>query len=242
MAPKKKTRNSKTKKDQDDVPRAPFTIPCQHCGEDIIVPKACKHGKKLINCQGTGCTTAHLEEHNATCAALSTLTASTRPRVQTESTGGRKTALHDVPEDIVARWDDGSPITETQIQRLRLHTMKEENERLASMRAATPTTMTPERLQAMAALTVQLNATIKTRGGKAVRYLEGIPFTEWFANMENGPSELADEWIEKLKEVVKAKKTVEEIGYDDEESEGDGEACHTPPDDNEGDSSFNNTK
>ncbi len=124
-------------------------------------------------------------------------------------------------------------MTASRIQRLSLNTTMEEHAPPAARRAETPATMTPEHRQAMGALTVQLNAALKIRGGKPVRYLNGIPFTEWWIQMETGPIELVDEWIGKLKDVVDKMKSVEGIGYDDEESEGDEEACHTPEDDNE---------
>ncbi|KAJ9617311.1 hypothetical protein H2200_001032 [Cladophialophora chaetospira] len=187
MPPKKKARNNKARKNQEEVPRPPTTVSCPKCSEDIIVPKTCKHGKKLLNCQGTGCTTAHLEEHNAHCTPPS------------------------------------APTFREQLQATR------------KLVGEANLAMTPERLHAMGALTVQLNAVIKSRGGKPVRYLDGVPFTEWFAKIERGPIANVNEWVAKLKDVVEQKKMVEDVGYDDEESDGDGDACATPEDENEED-------
>ena len=91
--------------------------------------------------------------------------------------------------------------------------------------------MTTTRLAAMGLLTCQLNAVITYRGGKPVRYVKGLPFTEWFSKLEKGPVLRVDEWTQNLKDVVEGKKTVEDIGYDDEESDADGEACPTPEND-----------
>ncbi|EXJ93841.1 hypothetical protein A1O1_02234 [Capronia coronata CBS 617.96] len=60
---------AKTKKSRAKASKPPTqkTIDCPDCGEAIIVPKKCKHGKNLIKCQGTGCSTAHITEHNKQC-------------------------------------------------------------------------------------------------------------------------------------------------------------------------------
>jgi hypothetical protein len=91
--------------------------------------------------------------------------------------------------------------------------------------------MTSVRLAAMGILTQQLNAIIKHRGGKPARYIEGLPFTEWFSKLEKGPILRVDEWTDNLKDVVEGRRTAGEIGYDDEESEAEGDACPTPEDD-----------
>jgi hypothetical protein len=44
--------------------KAPETTPCKKCGQDIIIPRTCRHGKKRLNCHGTGCISAHMDEHN----------------------------------------------------------------------------------------------------------------------------------------------------------------------------------
>ena len=161
MAPKKKSRNNKTKKQQEGTPRPLPTIPCQRCSEDIIVPKTCRHGKKLINCQGTGCTTAHIAEHDAHCPAA------VRPTLHF-------LAMHD--------------------------------------------------------LTLQVNALVKLRHGKAPRYVGGTPWTEWFGALERGSPAYVHMWTEELRGVVEGRKALEDIGYDDAESD-DGDGCPTPDED-----------
>ena len=125
--------------------------------------------------------------------------------------------------------DDPKIRQELKINRTEANMMiaQEVNERLRR-REESLSNMTAVRLAAMGQLTCQLNAVIKIRGGKPARYLEGHAFTEWFSKLEKGPILRVDEWIEKLKDVAEGRKTVEEIGYDDEESEADGDACPTP--------------
>ncbi|ETI24519.1 hypothetical protein G647_03888 [Cladophialophora carrionii CBS 160.54] len=225
MAPKRKARNNKAKKNQEENPRPPTTIPCLKCGEAITVPRACKHGKKLINCQGTGCTTAHIEEHNAHCIPA-TISAPKRPKAPRGLAPEERINLDDV--GIAPPALGGS-------YRSAIDAAYRENDRLAKRRAETLASMTPERLHAMGALTVQLNAAVKSRGGKPARYLEGVPFTEWFSKLEKGPYDNINEWTERLKAMVGGSKTAEEIGYDDEESENEEDACPTPQAEDEGD-------
>lgn len=52
--------------------KSPKTLTCQTCREAIEVPDQCQHGKKLANCQVTGCITAHITAHNDTCVFQST--------------------------------------------------------------------------------------------------------------------------------------------------------------------------
>ncbi|EHY54982.1 hypothetical protein HRR83_005760 [Exophiala dermatitidis] len=61
------SRRKKKAPQKDTSTPAPKTIACANCGDSIIVPKQCKHGKKLVNCQGTGCSTAHIMDHNKQC-------------------------------------------------------------------------------------------------------------------------------------------------------------------------------
>lgn len=60
--PHKKRKNQQTSK-----PKPQKTVACQACGEAIKVPDQCQHGKKLANCQGTNCITAHITDHNVVC-------------------------------------------------------------------------------------------------------------------------------------------------------------------------------
>ncbi|EXJ60632.1 hypothetical protein A1O7_04785 [Cladophialophora yegresii CBS 114405] len=231
MAPKKKIRNNKAKKSQEENPRPPTTITCPKCDEAIIVPRTCKHGKKLINCQGTGCTTTHIEEHNAHCIPI-TISAPKRPKAPSGPAPDHRSNLNDVE---IAASILGGPTDPVVAYWSAVRAAREENNRLAKRHAETLASMTPERLHAMGALTVQLNAAVKSRGGKPVRYLEGAPFTEWFSKLESGPYDDVNEWREKLKGMVEGSKTADEIGYDDEESEDEGDACPTPQVGDEGD-------
>lgn len=43
------------------------TVDCQSCKQPITIPNKCEHGKKLINCRGSNCGTAHITEHNEAC-------------------------------------------------------------------------------------------------------------------------------------------------------------------------------
>ncbi|KAL2423861.1 hypothetical protein ABEF95_008713 [Exophiala dermatitidis] len=61
------SRRKKKAQQKDTSTPAPKTVACPNCGDSIIVPKQCKHGKKLINCQGTDCSTAHIMDHNKQC-------------------------------------------------------------------------------------------------------------------------------------------------------------------------------
>jgi hypothetical protein len=231
MAPRRKFRNNKAKKNQEEIPRAPTTIPCPKCGEAITVPRTCKHGKKLINCQGTGCTTAHIEEHNAHCVPV-TISAPKRPKAPRGLAPEERISMDDAEFEAPVVGDPSDPRA---VYRSTIHAIHQENDRLAERRAKTLDSMTPERLHAMGALTVQLNEAIKFRGGKPVRYLEGVPFTEWLSKLEKGPYDNVGEWMERLKGMVKGSMTAEEIGYDDEESEDEGDACPTPQGEDEGD-------
>ncbi|KAI1622046.1 hypothetical protein EDD37DRAFT_503685 [Exophiala viscosa] len=57
----------KSKSRRNDPPPPPKTVDCEVCQQPIIIPKTCRHGKKLINCQGTGCSTAHIGAHENVC-------------------------------------------------------------------------------------------------------------------------------------------------------------------------------
>jgi hypothetical protein len=63
MTTSKHARGKKAKEALDPEP-VPETTPCRNCGLDIIVPRICRHGKKRLNCHGTGCVSAHLDDHN----------------------------------------------------------------------------------------------------------------------------------------------------------------------------------
>jgi len=218
MAPKNKPRNNKLKKSQD--PRPPITTPCPRCNEAIIVPKTCKHGKKLINCQGTGCGTAHIEEHKAKCSAATATTTTTTPSAQPlEGIDFSKVHIHehDGAFHIHENCDCGAPAPG-----------------LASASAAAPgptTTAHPgPKYLAMHLLTLQVNALVALRGGKAPKYIGGKSWSEWFAGLEMGDIEAIEAWTEELRGVVDGRKTAEEVGYDDEES-GESGGAPTPEQD-----------
>ena len=219
MAPKKKIRNNKAKKIQEDGPRPLPTVPCEACGDPITIPRTCRHGKKLINCQGTGCTTAHFDEHNAHCNGSLAIV---RPSAPLGLSKAEVAAELDDPE---LRQQLGLNRTEASVIQ-----SQEIRERL-KRRGETLANIAPVRLAAMGLLTHELNAVIRTRAGKPARYVEGLPFVEWFSKLEKGPILRVDEWTEKFKSVVEGRQTVEEIGYDDEESEVEGETCPTPEND-----------
>jgi hypothetical protein len=63
-----KKKNQQTSKH----PKPQKTVPCQACGEAIKIPDQCQHGKKLANCQGTNCITAHITDHKNVCTLLVT--------------------------------------------------------------------------------------------------------------------------------------------------------------------------
>ncbi|EXJ91979.1 hypothetical protein A1O3_00529 [Capronia epimyces CBS 606.96] len=83
MAPTKKKRS----RHKCPSPLPLKTVDCSRCGAPIIIPKQCKHGKKLINCQGTDCCTAHVTDHNNQCHSQIT-----NPRVEDTS---EETKTHD---------------------------------------------------------------------------------------------------------------------------------------------------
>ncbi|KAK4939034.1 hypothetical protein LTR10_020608 [Elasticomyces elasticus] len=56
--------NKKKSKSRGNAPPPPpKTVDCSACHQPIIIPRSCRHGKKLINCQGTDCSTAHITAH-----------------------------------------------------------------------------------------------------------------------------------------------------------------------------------
>lgn len=61
--PQKKKKNQQASKQS----KPQKTVACHACGEAINVPDQCQHGKKLANCQGTNCITAHITDHNNVC-------------------------------------------------------------------------------------------------------------------------------------------------------------------------------
>jgi hypothetical protein len=221
MAPKKKFRNNKAKKNEEDNPRPKPTVPCQNCGEPITVPQTCKHGKKLINCQGTGCTRAHIQEHSVNCKALVAPIRSKAPMGLSEIE-----ATSELNDPKVHEAGNIDRTTASVIM------TKELNER-KRLREQSLANMSLTRLAAMGVLMQQVNAIVRLRGGKPTKYIEGLPFKEWLSKVEKGPIMFVDEWIEKFKDVVEGKQTLEAIGYDDEESEADEEACPTPDDDDD---------
>lgn len=98
--------------------------------------------------------------------------------------------------------------------------------------ASVPSHKTPDHSAAMGRLTVQLMAVIKTRGGKAPKYVATVPWALWYKGLEQTPISSIDEWAEKLKDVAEGRKSTQEIGYDDEDSDDEG-ACPTPEDEDE---------
>ncbi|KIV86715.1 hypothetical protein PV11_02311 [Exophiala sideris] len=62
--------NKKKSKSRGNAPPPqPKTVDCSACHQPIIIPRSCRHGKKLINCQGTDCSTAHITAHKDVCPA-----------------------------------------------------------------------------------------------------------------------------------------------------------------------------
>ncbi|EXJ74662.1 uncharacterized protein A1O5_01355 [Cladophialophora psammophila CBS 110553] len=226
MPPNKKRnhRNKAATQGQTQSAQAPKTVPCPRCGEGIIVPKACKHGKKLINCQGTGCTTAHIDEHNANCRPAAPSRPSNMPERMPGTSSGTAAGLRE-PEPIPVKsylpasstpdapvygpWVTGPP-----------------NGRLADLLKTFSSTHTV----AMGHLSEQLTR-LRAHRGKLPRYIQGMPIDEWFNRLEEGSTLQVNEWTEKLRDLVEGKKTAEEIGYDDDEGDDEGDACPTPEED-----------
>ncbi|KIW87589.1 uncharacterized protein Z519_11914 [Cladophialophora bantiana CBS 173.52] len=222
MPPNKKRnrRNKAATQGQTQSAQVPKTIPCHRCGEEIIVPKACKHGKKLINCQGTGCTTAHIDEHNANCRLAAPFRPSTMPQRMQGTSSGTAAGLREpepipVKSDLLASTPDapvyGSWVTGPP------------NGRLTDLLKSFPSTRTV----AMGHLSEQLTR-LRAHRGKLPRYIQGVPLDEWFNGLEEGSILQVTEWTEKLRDLVEGKKTAEEIGYDDDDTDDEGDACPTP--------------
>ncbi|OAP61495.1 hypothetical protein AYL99_03698 [Fonsecaea erecta] len=199
---KKNRRNRVATQNQDQSLPPPKTVPCPRCHEEIIVPKTCKHGKKLINCQGTGCTTAHIDEHNEHCQPV----APSRP-----ATSGPANTPPEFsgPTLITGPWVTGPPNAQLS----------------AALR-----TFNSMHTVALGELSFQLT-NLMTRRGKYAKYVDGMPVTEWFHKVEDGSVQLVNQWTEKLRKVNNGEQTVEEIGYDDDESEDLGDECATPSED-----------
>ncbi|KIX94164.1 uncharacterized protein Z520_10190 [Fonsecaea multimorphosa CBS 102226] len=226
MPPNKKKKNRRNKvatQNQTQSIHHPKTVSCPRCNEEIVVPKTCKHGKKLINCQGTGCTTAHLDEHNADCRPITPSKPANMPPGIPRRTSRRAPGVIVPPSTPVAL--DPSVLTA--------------QSPLDSMWANGPSNIpVSDRFPALSStytlaveeLSKQL-ATLKTRRGKQPRYVQGIPIDEWFQGLEEGSAQEVNEWTEKLKDLVEGKKTAEEIGYDDEDSDDEGDGCATPSED-----------
>ncbi|KIW29456.1 uncharacterized protein PV07_05270 [Cladophialophora immunda] len=188
---KKNRRNKVATQAQTQSTPTPKTVSCPRCNEQIVIPKTCKHGKKLINCQGTGCTTAHFDEHNANCR----LVPPSNPA--------------DTPSGMSGMPKPRSPSVQ----------VSDLSKTFQSAHTA-----------AMGTLSEQLTA-LKKRRGKDPRYVQGIPIGEWLRMLEGGRVQQVNQWTEKLKDLVQGKKTAEEIEYDDEDSDDEGDRCPTPSED-----------
>jgi len=63
MSPKKKSQRAGKTRQEETSKRTH----CPECGEEIVIPTVCKHGKKLSNCHGTECSLPPLTVHKKTC-------------------------------------------------------------------------------------------------------------------------------------------------------------------------------
>lgn len=88
---------------------------------------------------------------------------------------------------------------------------------------------TNHELQVLIILIAEEIAKIEQIRGKPLKYLEGVPKEEWIKDLKIGDVSRARDWARILKDVGDGKKTFEEVEYDDEESDLEGDVCPTPP-------------
>ncbi|OAL26898.1 hypothetical protein AYO20_09931 [Fonsecaea nubica] len=214
---KKNHRSKAAPQDQAETARPPKTVACPRCNKAIIVPKACKHGKKLINCQGTGCGTAHLVEHDASCQPLNP------PKPANPSLGqprsSHETATAPTLPLVTLTMPDVSPAHSAWI-------LGPPKSQVADLSKTFPA----NHLIAMQELSEQLRS-VKECRNKQPRYVQGIPIDEWLERLEKESAAEVNQWTRKFKDLVEGKETAEAIGYDDEDSEDEGDGCLTPTED-----------